>query len=42
MLIEAVQFGKSMSGTLTQLTLVDPRAYGGEKQQTSKSGGGFG
>lgn len=41
MLIEAVTFSKNSSGTFSSLTLVDPRAYGGEAQQTSGSGGGF-
>lgn len=41
MLIETVNFGKGQQGSLTRLTLVDPRAYGGDAQKTSKSRGGF-
>ncbi|MCJ8322794.1 MAG: hypothetical protein HRU29_01805 [Rhizobiales bacterium] len=41
MLIEEVSWTKGQQGTVTNLALVDPRAYGGEAQKTSKSSGGF-
>jgi prophage tail gpP-like protein len=46
MMIESVEFEQSeKGGSLTKLELVDPRAYGGKKAGTSKSGkewtGGF-